>query len=457
MYTQLREELEESYRSLNRNWDKIKTLIGGKPEWARWLKDNSHSDDGYSYSVISGTLSWLKVVYEVRNESRVENYSEVEIEKYSQKATKLSRFLEKTILEFEESEFASEELVKSESQSIKYHYWHFNFLHVTPPGGADKRPKIARTLLKVSNSPKEAVLINLEDPQSEDYQGRYDEIGKSGVYAFDLWNKKRNRKLYFKIHFPNTKYRVVIGAYTTFDSEKIYSGRIVLRRIDSQNKDDLKSVLLGRDVTSGFDSIVDHSIQEFLSQRDKNYLMVPNSNGTLNGIKAKTKDSGPFQHIERRFFDFENPRLFLACPILTAQHSSREIDILQDLQTELKTGFPNLIVDLNERNRRHLQDQENEFRLINLESFEKLQGTRFFVIIIEETQKSSFSLVELGFALAKCKYVLILHKAGTVSKKIEELKMVESRHVRVQDFKNSIVEDFPSIKQWIISFIGDFS
>ena len=57
-------------------------------------------------------------------------------------------------------------------------------------------------------------------------------------------------------------------------------------------------------------------------------------------------------------------------------------------------------------------------------TIQRLQTTRFFILIYTRSEKASFSLVELGWALAHAKVIMIFYEKHSVSERIETLDAI---------------------------------
>ena len=69
---------------------------------------------------------------------------------------------------------------------------------------------------------------------------------------------------------------------------------------------------------------------------------------------------------------------------------------------------------------------------------EKLQRTRFFVLILDEVEKLSYSHMQLGIAITVSKVVVLIGRKNMMSNTIKELREAVIQKIIVDDLK----EDF---------------
>ena len=55
------------------------------------------------------------------------------------------------------------------------------------------------------------------------------------------------------------------------------------------------------------------------------------------------------------------------------------------------------------------------------DALQDLRKTRFFVLIYTKTDIGSYSLVQLGWALAHCKVVLVFYEEGSISEHVKSI------------------------------------
>lgn len=186
--------------------------------------------------------------------------------------------------EDKESEVVNIEKMPPDEKALR-HEWFLYFLYATDR--TDRRLKLARTILKVFTN-LSVEMTNLVEAQSEDYYGKCWQIQKSSVWCFDLTNKPRpqaTRELHFKVDYPNKKYEILFGAYTTYDQKNIYSGSLVLEkitekvleRVKSKEKTDTLAPLkffFADESREKFDALPE-AIQNFLAVKSENFYRVP--------------------------------------------------------------------------------------------------------------------------------------------------------------------------------------
>ena len=125
--------------------------------------------------------------------------------------------------------------------------------------------------------------------------------------------------------------------------------------------------------------------------------------------------------------------------------SEKEQNAFQRLILKLKKNLAGR-VDIFEEE----QNTMDNFQKISFESFRTLQKTTFFVLILGDFNKASFSLVQFGWALAHCKHLMIVYKKENVSNRFEA---VEKMRVEKKAYKN-INKEFDDIFIAIRRFVS---
>lgn len=302
--------------------------------------------------------------------------------------------------------------------------WYLYFLHFVDDGHDRKKPKIARTNLRVfhdGNNERinrgKVTLENLkEDSNSRNYEGEWEQLADCKVYIFNLWQPsedEKERHLHFKVKFPNGRKRILFGSYSTYDTDDLYSGSLVFERIDEKGvlTDNIKPPLaISYDENPKDFEEIDESVIEYLSLARDNHLFTDGPLGSFNELKKWVETENPFSLCERRFFDYSKPRLFIACPQTSLKETDdRHKNLIEKLEKDLREKYESNL-DITVKNQKGVSGELSSF-----ENLKYLQRTKYFILILDEVKKATFSLVQLGWAMAYCKHILVFYKDNTVS------------------------------------------
>ncbi|WP_024771745.1 hypothetical protein [Aquimarina macrocephali] len=340
-------------------------------------------------------------------------------------------------------------------QSLKHPFedriWFFYFLDIGS-SKYDKYPKIGRGLLK-THSEFNAALENVPDGFSQNYEGKYRSINDNVIF-FDLNTPDERKRLHLKICFHSIENEIMLGTYSTFDRLRVLSGSILLEQITHQNYTDeaTKPILVSSiDHKEKFNAI-DPAIRRYLSNKKKNYYKAPNfipNKDTLHGYVSKCAPPS-LEHIENRFLELQKPIIFLSTPQSGLINDETTLELkkatIQNIIHNLKKEFQDFQIRYEDTGLTNAKEIIHPFNNLRL-----LQQTRYFIIILTKTDKASFSLIQLGWAIAYCKYVLIIYEDGAIS---ERLKALEKISANIQRIKiSNIAEEQEKICQEISFFI----
>ena len=293
-----------------------------------------------------------------------------------------------------------------------FHYRKFWYLYFFYLPDRKKDPSLGRVILE-THSHRNVKLTNLQDPIHSDYEGQYS-IVYNEVCFFDLETTKKDRKLHIKVYYSNPlEDEILLGSYITYESHMVTGGALALMPI--KNKKDIVPLALSFKENREDFFNVPRPIRRFLCFKKHNFYKIPTKIFNLNDLEKF------FEFHEEswtsRFIDPGPPKLFISSPGLSISNSrfkqnKEAIDRIIDNLNENFSDASGPTIDIQIHNNR-------DFGLAHERVFPRtlndLKQTRFFVLIYTKTNIGSYSLVQLGWALAHCKCVMLFYEDGSIS------------------------------------------
>ncbi|MBK9929599.1 MAG: hypothetical protein IPP04_06970 [Saprospiraceae bacterium] len=371
---------------------------GGMKSFESWTKSKGIKGFGKSN---------IYKINEFLNELDDSSYDNKKV--FNGKINKLKK-LEDHIEEFS-NEIHSQTVVNSFNR-----YWNLYFFHTL-----NEMPKIGKASLELHNQNKQAFIKNVPDRISENYAGIYSTEGK--IICLDLKSEGNAKSLYIKAHYFSKCDNIMLGAYITTDDGKIVNGSIIFQSIlepqepklvSSNNLSELEEVPL--------------AIRKYLSVKWRNYHKILNKVFDTNDLSKHV--NAYKENWNDRFVDISKPMVYFGTPSLSidqASYISFQLQ-LKSLEVYLANSYHNF---------EFKSVPAYEMKLEKLKSvpdFSVLSHAHIFILLITRHQKGSFSLVQLGWALAHCKNIIVFYEEGSISKTILRLS-----HINNKGNKDSIV------------------
>lgn len=330
--------------------------------------------------------------------------------------------------------------------SDRTYYVYFNYM----AKGA-KEPRLGRAVLRTL--PYNRVkLKNLNTSFSTDYVGTYDTF-QNRALIFDFTAEDDTRKMRMEVLYNSTDQTWHTGAYTTFEYDHIVTGTIVFERIDGRlDPDHIKPgelCYIGPNKDEFFG--IDISVRKYLARRKYNHHKITNRIASEVDFKKVISRHDAFIETKTRFFEVDNPRLFIASPSSSIDPEKR--DITQKALGEISNSIEKNLENMEGGQIEVLYDDGSSDSFIEWRSQRTLgllRLSRYFVLIIMPTQTASFSLVQLGWAFAYCKRIIVCYQSKSISSRIREIQHnVRGVHYfRYDDLANettSIAEDISGV------------
>jgi len=344
---------------------------------------------------------------------------------------------------------------KESSQWYVYHFDNSNRL--------DKEPKLSRTILKIIDS-KRVQFINTSPRKN--YEGVYHKlVSKKSHYntIFINFNSpylgdKAPGIAHLRAYFTDIDSdEILMGAYITYEEYRIVQGSVVLERI--KNDEAATPLLMSYKKSSKeFIEEVHWTIRRYLSLKHFNHVSVRNDITNTEELEEFIR-SHPFPKWESRFFDEDIPTIFIAFPKLSHDVES---------SNEKNTLIQKLVTNLNDQLNPDKEKKKVKILKENtiIESFKResititlapLQRTRMFILIYSKTSTASFSLIELGFAIAHAKTVMVFYEKGSISKRLAMVNRMNIDLIEFDDLETDLETlIYPTIIGKINSDLGSY-
>ncbi len=264
---------------------------------------------------------------------------------------------------------------------------------------------LGRTVMTISKDAK-VYLKNVEDNKSINYEGTLN-FDNAEVLSFNLQGPNSESQLHIKVLAQPEFPKLLVGAYLNYEIRKVRCGTIVMEhKMTSEN------------LTPGFYTI-DHDdfetipkpIRRFLAQKSQNILNLPKPIYSIDDLA--TFMDNYLQDKRHLFFDPEETRVFFASPaqsILNEEHeenSTMILNIKDVLEAKFKSNNIKIKIDYPGGKKPSKQNADFYKNRI-VDNFKDLKLTKYFFLFIGQRSLSK-SLVELGWALAYCKIVVIFY------------------------------------------------
>jgi len=288
--------------------------------------------------------------------------------------------------------------------------WYIYFFHIDEDAGGE--PTLGRVVLKTF-SKNHVELTNFGHGTHVHYEkGQYSLIYNYACFL-ELETRHGDRKLHIKVRYISSDYEIFIGSYITYENEHVVRGTLIMEPAQGES---IKPLVLSSFKNKEIFYAVDPAIRQFLSLRKYNYQKITNRIFNLEGLREflyeKRGEDWP-----TRFFEENKPILFIAYPGLSIDPESygTNVHAIERIVQQLNHRFKGKL-DIRYGNNRQ-QEREISFS----EEVESLKRTRLFALIYTKAELGSYSLVQLGLAMAYCKVVMMFYELGSISGHLETL------------------------------------
>lgn len=310
-----------------------------------------------------------------------------------------------------------------------------------------KEPQIGRGVLiinpKKSISDKNVVFQNVPDGKSSNYKGSSQQF-QDRVLFLSLQANDSERNLHIELTYKKPSQDILLGSYSTFENNHIVRGSLVLQLIKKDNQNLIKplpTLSSFRKNSKEFFKI--HKvIRRYLSLQLYNYHKTPEITPTLKGLSEFFMEHNYNEKAYQRFLEIKKPILFISSPNTSLNNEKAKIheQSIQYITEELKKIRQDIKIESLHKGQ--------------TKTLEILRNTRYFVLVIDEVEKASFSLVQLGWALFFCKYIILFYRTGTIS---DELRYIDSinamNNITTRNYSIDLADQKPIIVNYLDKFI----
>ncbi len=396
------DEIRKHLQELNSAIEKVINQ-GGWSKFDKWCSDpkNNSNTKGFSRPNIQYTLKENLQDLEKLIESHEIQDEIYTLTKYDDNKITLKRNFIKAVEEFQDYKI----LVALPKMSCwnAYFYYHLD---------EDYEPKLAKGILKIQDD-ESAEFENVKDGISSDYTGRWKFLHEDVIFL-DMHSERKNKSLHMKLYCQNLKEdQILLGSYLTYEDRFITSGSILLEKTECEGAEPY---------------IYDYLDQKLSEQSFNNDVLLYLSEKRYNFHKVKRRIYRP-EHLEKflsnfkvtpssKFIESTVPSVFIAFPTIPNNDwNGISSNQLEDMVTRITDKRPDVNINWYNQN---LKDGSVVYHAPS--SLKELRRTRLFILILFNTNHSSFSLVQLGWALEHCKYVLVFYEETILSTNIERLR-----------------------------------
>lgn len=237
----------------------------------------------------------------------------------------------------------------------------------------------------------------------------------------------RNVTLSFMLNSIHFDQEIILGTYISYENKELRSGTVVLTKTDEFGEPCIVNIEGKQNLNSKEDLANTQSeaeiIGEYLGIKQSNYLRIPNKPKSLNELKERilTLKNRRLRPSVNRFVQRSVKLVHLAAPFSSTNESQQKstFKLLKRLGNDLK-DYCQVYIPLVETVEGYIESQNPDVTL------KSLQNTEIFVLILTKTSLSSFSLIELGYAIAHCKKVFLFYENKSVS---EQILALNSSHL----------------------------
>lgn len=391
----------------------------------KWKEETQFKEVSLSEGSIRGSFKFLNTIEASKslkdtayicNRSSIANFRD-EIDRASNRLDAIEAFLEHKI---------------NDQNDFQGRSWFAYFMVFKDRGNSE--PMLGRALLEIDDNHR-VTFYNTNSDNSVDYfSSNKEEVGykafthlSRGLICFDLYSKQEGRNLHLKVHCSDKEQEVLVGQFVTYENTRIESGAILLHStssitdeaLDKNEEGDLKKLRgcysLFSTEKQDFESIPE-PIVDYFTLKMYNYQQSPKNISSIEKLSAFLDRYDRHAHKNTWFLEKNPPEIFVATPIMGNNNYNEPLinDIVKDLGKDLpKFNVTNNLEGTGINDKGELEPIKN---------LEALKSTRIFILLLEEIEKASYSLIQLGWALAYCKLVVVVYKEDAVSKRIVSFK-----------------------------------
>jgi len=421
-------EIQKTHHLVNTLEDLILRIRehGGKAHFKEFVAERKEGNEpGLSYTNIRVWIRNLKGIRETLQKEKSEalvNAAIIDLKKYE---SNVKFFQEKV------EEFVKVRMVHNRN-ARKFEIYTYQELR------RKKEPFIHVGLLEIKEEANAWYYCAQELPvrsYSGDFILTKDDIGVFNLSSVGNLEVNVQMQVYFR---DQSAAELFLGSYLTYENGRIVRGTLVLVPVDESV--DLEPYVARFDKKVPSLTDIEPTILEYLSIRKFSYRRVPDQIYT----KAQLREflNGEFHESPgKRFIESIRPEIIIASPnsSISSESFEKNQSIIDTFKKSIETTFPGKL-NVYIRN-----EQMPEFykEATAPPSIKHIQKTRMFFLIYTPADKASFSLVQLGWAMAHCKQIVVIYQKGSLSSNILRLNMFKDlfNFYEVQDLQQKKTQE----------------
>ncbi|WP_367389000.1 hypothetical protein [Lewinella sp. LCG006] len=403
-----KEEIQLLIDTLNKLFYDIKSN-GGPPEFKKFVSQKKRTGDvGLSYNNVRlwlNTLIDLKKDLEEEKSSALVNLAKEKFKKYIPKV----EFFKSKV-----QHFIEEKTAQIDDQRVFTIYTYHEVKRT-------KEPLLQLGVLFLHRDDTVDYYNPIEAPVKK-FSGTF-KITKGNIAIVDLDSIGNvDVKMQMQIYYREENLAdLFLGSYMTYHNDRIVRGSLVATQFTNEKK--VESFLTGYNSNKAKLAQISPVILEFLSIRKYSYKRVPDEIYSIAALE-KFLSSDFHENPEKRFIEGEKPSIIIASPnsSISSEVFSKNQSIIDKVKNSIEARFPGKLEIYIKSEQMPLDYKD----AIAPPSLKYIQRTRIFFLVYTSTSKASFSLVQLGWAMAYCKQIVIIYQKDSLSDNI----------LRLDTFKN---------------------
>lgn len=294
--------------------------------------------------------------------------------------------------------------------------WNVYYLHFRK-NDQTKEPLLCRAHIIIDDNDN-VLFVNVEPDGGDNYVGVFKpdiDMGQ-GIITFNLSGQKKGSTVHIKVFCDRKKQPILIGQYNCYVDTRIMAGDILFEFAETRSE--LKKVgsysfVEGSDTFSN-EKDINPIIREFFALTSENYHQVFKHIDTLEKLKGKMDSYFPFRDKPSLFIEKPKPEVMIAAPMSTSISSSNE-ELFEPVFKTLKEKLPKIEVTAE----KIFDDNGHPLFIDNLK---QLRTKRFFILIMPDISKLSFSHIQFAMAISMSKHVFIVCCKNDLSETMQTLE-----------------------------------
>lgn len=229
---------------------------------------------------------------------------------------------------------------------------------------------------------------------------------------------------------------IALGAYVSYEKGlDVLCGTVVFERI-AENWDAVtERQICPRHKRQDFLN-THESIRYYLSRKNLNRIKVKRGNNSYVDLQSFVKSSSGKRLNSSSFIPIERYSVFLSTPVGGVSNIKKKLEVITSIINAQEFAIYN---DFLKFECPALRGTKKANAIKHDQILNKIKNASLFVLIYGELNLSSFSLIELGYAVAYCQRILLFCKRGAVPEQVRYFYKLEN--VTVFELDDVLVYD----------------